>query len=87
MQRRWPGRYAEERQPPLAPLDVEVAADDVLLPAGRLSAVLDGTLVVQARCPRAAYPGIPWAGTDSGSCADCCKASPELCISWACAWF
>ena len=31
------------------PLDVEVAPGDVLLPAGRLSAVLDGTLVVQAR--------------------------------------
>lgn len=42
-------REAAERQPPPAPLDVEVAPGDVLLPAGRLSAVLDGTLVVQAR--------------------------------------
>ncbi|KAK9825368.1 hypothetical protein WJX81_005599 [Elliptochloris bilobata] len=40
-------RGAAERQPPPAPLDVEIAPDDELLPAGRLSAVLDGTLVVQ----------------------------------------
>ena len=42
-------REAAERQPPPAPLDLQIAPDDVLLPAGRLSAVLGGTLVVQAR--------------------------------------
>ncbi len=42
-------REAAERKPPPVPLDVEVAADDALVPAGRLSAVLEGMLVVQAR--------------------------------------
>ena len=33
--------------PPVEPLDVDITADDTLLPAGTISAVIDSQIVVQ----------------------------------------